>query len=87
LLPDEIFLLPGGKRPSPTDLVSEEVWHGIMHLPDDVAITTSSHHGTQLDALYTLWGDWLTAIGDEKDELFGAMLDAADCFQSSTFDS
>jgi hypothetical protein len=27
-----------------------------MHLPDDVVLTTSNHHGRQLGALYTLWG-------------------------------
>lgn len=58
-----------------------------MHLPDDAALTTSNHHGSQLATLYTLWGDWIEAIGDDKDEIFGAMLDAADCFQASTFDS
>jgi hypothetical protein len=40
LLPDEVFLLDNGPRPGPTDLVSKDVWHGIMRLPDDVAITT-----------------------------------------------
>jgi hypothetical protein len=58
-----------------------------MHLPDDVALTTSNHHGSQLTTLYTLWGDWVEAIGDTQDELFGGMLDAADCFQASAFDS
>jgi hypothetical protein len=87
LLPDKAFALVSGRRPGPTDLVSKDVWHGIMHLPDDVAITTSNHHGSQLAALYTLWGDWVEAIGQVPDELFSAMLDAADCFQSSTFDS
>jgi hypothetical protein len=87
LLPDKAFALRCGKRPGPTDLVRKRVWRGIMHLPDDVAITTSNHHGTQLAALYTLWGDWLEAIGEkEEDALFSPMLDAADCFQSSTFD-
>lgn len=87
LLPDEVFLLANGPRPGPTDLVAEDIWNGIMHLPDDVAITTSSHHGSQLATLYSLWGDLLEAIGDEEDELFSGMLDAADCFQASTFDS
>lgn len=87
LLPDEAFALVAGERPSPTDFVTEDVWNGIMHLPDDVAITTSNHHGSQLAALYTLWGGWVEAIGDEHDELFTGMLDAADCFQASTFDS
>src|SRR5580692_8012910 len=88
LLPDEAFALVGGKRPGPTDLVSKDVWNGIMHLPDDVALTTSNHHGSQLAALHSLWGDWLDAHGcDYEEELFGAMLDATDCFQSSTFDA
>ena len=58
-----------------------------MHLPDDVAIRTSDHHGSQLATLYSLWGDWLEAMGDQHDELFAGMLDAADCFQASMFDS
>jgi hypothetical protein len=58
-----------------------------MHLPDDVALTTSNHHGKHLRALYTLWSAWVEAIGENEDALFGAMLDATDCFQSSTFDA
>lgn len=87
LLPDEAFALVGGERPGPTDLVEEKTWSGIMHLPDDVALTTSNHHGKQLTTLYDLWGDWVEAIGDDQDELHGGMLDAADCLQASTFDS
>ncbi len=85
LLPDEVFLIPGGKRRGPTDPVSEEVWSGLMHLPDDVALTTSNHHGSQLAMLYGLWGNWIEAVGDVHDELFGVMLDAGDCFQASAF--
>jgi hypothetical protein len=70
-----------------TDLVAKDVWDGIMHLPDHVALTTSNHHGSQLSVFYALWADWLEAIGDEQDELFAGMLDAADCFQASTFDA
>ena len=57
-----------------------------MHLPDDVALITSGHHGTELALLYTLWGDWIHIIGYERDALTDAMLDAADCFQASVFD-
>jgi hypothetical protein len=88
LLPDEVFALIDGPRADPTDPISEDVWNGIMHLPDDVALTTSNHHGQQLGTLYTLWEDWIEAHGDKHDEpLFGAMLDATDCLQSSTFDA
>jgi hypothetical protein len=86
LLPAEIFALGTGTRSRPTDLVRKRVWRGIMHLPDDVALRTSDHHGKQLGILYTLWGAWLDAIGEDQDALYGAMLDATDCFQSSTFD-
>jgi len=87
MLPDEVFGWVTGDRSRQTDLVRKRVWRGIMHLPDDVALTTSNHHGKQLRILYTLWGSWLDAIGDDEDALYGAMLDAADCFQSSTFDA
>jgi hypothetical protein len=83
-MPDEVFALANGPRLGPTDLVAESVWNGIMHLPDDVAITTSNHHGSQLATLYLLWGDFIKV---EQDELFSGMLDAVDCFQASTFDS
>ena len=87
-MPDDVFLVPGdGKRPKPTDMISQDSWNGIVHLPDDVALTTSGHHGRQLNALYTLWADWITATGDDQDALFVPMLDAGDCFQSCTFDA
>jgi hypothetical protein len=56
-LPDEVFLLPEGQtdRPPPTDIVKKKIWRGIMHVPDDVAITTFGHQGTELAALYELW--------------------------------
>jgi hypothetical protein len=78
----------GGDDVPPTDLIDSDVWDGIMHLPDDVAISISNHHGTRLRLLHTLWGDWLEAIGpiDKPDELFNCMLDAADCFRCTTFD-
>src|SRR6266566_1214672 len=44
-----------GKSRGATDRVRKRVWRGIMHLPDDVALRTSDHHGTQLQALYRLW--------------------------------
>jgi hypothetical protein len=59
-----------------------------MHLPDDVALTTSGHHGTELAALYVPWADWIAAFdADDRDALTEAMLDAADCFQACVFDS
>lgn len=88
LLPDAVFALVERKSRGATDRVRKRVWRGIMHLPDDVALRTSDHHGTQLRALYRLWGDWLDATGEDDEEpLFAAMLDAADCLQCSTFNA
>lgn len=77
----------GGEEVAPTDLIEKRVWDGITHLPDDIAMRISSHHGSQLRLLYQLWGDWVGATGDPEkpDNLFNGMLDAADCFQCATF--
>jgi hypothetical protein len=86
LLPDEVFAFSTGPTPDPTDLVSASVWHDLMGLPDDVAIRTSDHHGLQLADLDLLYGDWLKALGEVRDELLTCMLNAEACFQASTFD-
>lgn len=39
------FALSEGPDVPPTDLVEEDVWNGIMHLPEDVSIRISDHHG------------------------------------------
>ena len=84
------FALGGDEEdPLPTDQIELEVWHGIMDLPDDVAIRTSDHHGKHLELLQSLWGDWIVAVGNPRrkhDELFGCMLDANDCLQCATFE-
>ncbi len=86
LEPDDYALVEGEEETPPTDLISPETWHALVNLPDDIAIRISNHHGSLLAKLYGLWGDWIDAIGDEQDALSPAMLDAADCFNSSTFD-
>lgn len=81
------FAISEGQDVPPSDLVDEEVWDGIMHLPEDVSIGISDHNGARLKLLYGLHRDWVTAIGDvsHPDELYNCMLDAADCFQCATF--
>jgi hypothetical protein len=88
LEPDD-FALSGddGDDPPPTDPVDQETWHGIMDLPDDVAIRTSDHHGRYLKLLERLQGDWIKAVGTfDLDELSGCMLGTLECFQCATFD-
>jgi hypothetical protein len=87
LEPSDFALGDEEDDPSPTDQIEPEIWNGIMHLPDDVAIRISDHNGTRLRLLYSLWGDWIEAVGDpmHPDELFSCMLDANDCFQCANF--
>lgn len=59
-LPLEAFALAEGPERPPSDLVDEETWSGITHLPDDVSIRTSDHHGSDLKRAYDAWGDWVS---------------------------
>lgn len=86
LEPDDFALSEGEDVPS-TDPVDQQTWHGIMDLPDDVAIRTSDHQGRYLALLGKLEGDWIKAVGaSDHDELSGCMLGALECFQCTTFD-
>jgi len=86
LEPNE-FAISEGADIAPTDLIDQETWSGITHLPDDVAIRTSDHNGLRFTLLHSLWGDWITATGDPEkpDELFNCMLDAGDALQCTNF--
>jgi hypothetical protein len=82
------FALGGDEPdPSPSDLILENTWYGIMNLPDDVAIRTSDHRGKVLGEAYWLWGRWIEATGEAQDALFAPMLDAHDDLQTSLFNS
>jgi hypothetical protein len=58
-----LFALPGddGVRtyPPPSDLVSEETWDGVMILPTDVALKTSSWEGSLICRLAALHSEWI----------------------------
>lgn len=73
--------------PPPSDLIADKIWHGIMDLPDDVAVRTSDHRGKVLGEVYWLWGRWIEATGETEDAIFTPMLDAHDDLQASLFDS
>ncbi len=85
LLDPEVFL--NGSNPPPTDLVDEQIWDGIMHLPDHVSITTSNHHGRLLKKLYEVWGGWIKVVDGTQDQLYDPILDACDEFQNTIFSS
>ena len=81
------FAISDGQDLPPSQLIDEETWHGIMHLPEDVSIRISDHNGVRLQLMHSLWRDWIEAIGNPSapDEIYNCMLDAADCFQCATF--
>lgn len=87
LEPSDFALGSDEPDPPPSDLIPEQTWHGIMDLPDDVAIRTSNRNGQVLREIYWLWGRWVQAVGDTEDKLFAPMLDACDDLQASLFDS
>lgn len=54
---DDFASADGEPDPPPSALISEETWDGIMTLPDDVAIRTTSHLGEWVELLHDLWRD------------------------------
>jgi len=81
------FAISEGQDAPPSDLIERDIWDGIVHLPEDVSIRISDHNGIRLRLLYSLWSDWIGAVGDpdRPDEVFSCMLDATDCFQCANF--
>ena len=86
LEPDD-FAQSSGNEPLPSDLIDKETWYGITVLPDDVSITTSNHHGNLLKILFDLGSTWIEAVGEDQDYLFDTIIDAADEFDATTFNS
>lgn len=87
LEPADFALGSDDPDPPPSDPISGKTWHGIMDLPDDVAIRTSDHNGKALGEVYWLWERWIEAAGETEDAIFVPMLDAFDDLQASFFDS
>lgn len=81
------FAISEGPEVAPSDLIERKDWNGIVRLPGDVSIRISDHNGTRLKLLYSLWSDWIEAVGDpdSPDEIFNCMLDAADCLKCANF--
>jgi hypothetical protein len=57
------WLFLGGKEgttyPPPSDLMPEERWDGVMTLPTDVALKTTSYEGSLAARLEELQSDWI----------------------------
>jgi hypothetical protein len=61
-LADEAFAL-GHAAPliPPSDLIDQAAWSHITGLADDVALSTSSHQGSQMNRMYSMYVQWLDA--------------------------
>lgn len=60
LLAPHVFALSGSEPDFPTtDLVPEAAWSGVMDLPTDVALRTSSHQGCIFSVLHNLHSGWI----------------------------
>ncbi len=64
--PDDFALDSDDTEPPPSDVILEDTWHHLTTLPDDVAVRTSSHHGTLLHILNQLAGTWPEAVGHSE---------------------
>jgi hypothetical protein len=84
LEPGDFALSDNDPDPPPADLIGEAEWHGIMDLPDDVAVRTTSHQGSRVAVLHELIGAWAEAF-PEDGIVAHAMVDGFDNFQAATF--
>ncbi|MBR8316937.1 hypothetical protein KDW36_27580 [Burkholderia dolosa] len=84
LEPDDFASTSGELDQPPTDLISQEAWDGIMTLPDDVAIRTTSHLGEWVELLHELWAGWVDSF-PRRSIITDAMLDCADDFAAALF--
>jgi hypothetical protein len=56
--------------PPPTDLVPRKVWEGLMDLPTDVALRSTSWHGSAVSRLHQLQCDWIHSWPGYDDAAF-----------------
>jgi len=53
--------------PPPSDLVPRDAWDGVVDLPTDVALKSSSYEGSVVERLHQLHSDWIFSwpeVGD-----------------------
>lgn len=89
LLSPELFADPGdGHDLPPTDLVSKDAWTGLIDLPTDVLLRTTSHEGSSVDVLHKLGSMWIFLTPMEEHQapyLFEAALLAHEEFDALAF--
>lgn len=78
------FALVASNREPPGDLIEPDVWHGIMDIADNVAITTTEWQGSRIGLLYGLCADWIH-VSPEGGIVGNVMFDCADDMAASLF--
>ena len=75
--------------PPPSDLISRDSWDGIVDLPTDVALKSSSYEGSLIARLYELQSQWIFSWPDVGDAPFmeEAALLAGEEFDASVFNA
>jgi hypothetical protein len=61
MLAPHVFAIHDGYDPPITDLVDQDVWEHLVHLPDDVAIRTTNWIGSRVGLLHEISMQWLSA--------------------------
>lgn len=89
-----VFAMPGGQEgmtyPPPWDLISREHWDGVIDLPTDVALKTSSYEGTKIGRLHQLQNDWIFSwppVDDASTFLHEVALLAGEEFDALVFNT
>ena len=75
---------------SPTDLIAEESWDGVMVLPTDVALKSTSYAGSLIARLHSLHSDWIFSWPDEEEDapfMFETSLLAGEEFDALVFNA
>jgi hypothetical protein len=84
LEPSDFALSDDNPDAPPTDLIDQAAWRGMMNLPGDVAIRTTSHQGSRVGVLHELLCAWIEALPEEG-IVAHAMLNGSDSFQAAAF--
>lgn len=56
--------------PAPDDIIAREKWEGLMDLPTDVALRSTSWHGSTVRRLCQLQSDWISSWPPPDDAPF-----------------
>jgi hypothetical protein len=80
------FVFSSKKQEKPTDQIGPRTWNHIVGLPDDVAIRTTDHHGTEIKNLNEFQSIW-TDLSKPSDMMTTVLLDAHDDFQAALYNA